>query len=316
MRSDIERYKQQVARLDLTGVDFAAFRDDPLPVPVLRCLRYMHDVEHHTVCYLRDLLVTPAHRDPAVTTFLTLWSYEELWHGEAIARVLAAHDEAAGAQRIEPMRRRPGRRDRFSPIVHALGSSVAGESFPALHMAWGAVNEWTTQAGYARLASRASHPVLTDLLSRIMRQEGRHVAFYAGEAEQRLARSRRTQRFCRLALRHLWRPVGSGVMPPGEVAFLVGELFGDADGRAMVRRIDQRVDRLPGLSGLHLVERAVDRCPAGDTDPDDTDDGTGARRAAGAALHVPGGSAHRDIRSDPPELRSTTTTETGRADAA
>lgn len=28
MRSDIERFKQQVARLDLTGVAFAAFRDD------------------------------------------------------------------------------------------------------------------------------------------------------------------------------------------------------------------------------------------------------------------------------------------------
>jgi hypothetical protein len=257
MRSDIERFKQQVARLDLTGVDFAAFRDDPLPVPVLRCLRYMHDVEHHTVCYLRDLLVTPAHADPALTTFLTLWAYEELWHGEAIGRVLAAHDEPAGDRRIAPMRRRLGRRDRFSPIVHSLGAGVAGESFPALHMAWGAINEWTTQAGYARLAGRASHPVLTDLLNRIMRQEGRHVAFYAAEAERRLARSRRTQRLTRLALRRLWRPVGSGVMPPSEVAFLVRELFGDADGRAVVRRIDRRIDRLPGLGGLHLVERSV-----------------------------------------------------------
>jgi hypothetical protein len=45
-----------------------------------------------------------------------------------------------------------------------------------------------------------------------------------------------------------------------EVDFLVRELFGDDDGRAVARRIDERIDRLPGLAGLHLVDRAVDRC--------------------------------------------------------
>jgi hypothetical protein len=261
MRSDIDRYKRQVARVDLTGVDFEAFRDDPLPPEVLRCLRYMHDVEHHTVCYLRDLLVTPAHRDPTITTFLTLWNYEEMWHGEALGQVLAAHGETAGADRIAPLRRRLGWRDRLQPVLHSVGSSVAGETFPALHMTWGAVNEWTTQAGYSRVINRAGHPVLTDLLSRIMRQEGRHIAFYASQAEQRLADGgRKTQRFVRVALRHLWRPVGSGVMPRTEVDFLVRELFGDDDGRAVARRIDERVHRLPGLDGLHLVGRVVDRC--------------------------------------------------------
>jgi hypothetical protein len=262
MRSDIDRYKQQVARLDLGGIDFAAFRDQPLAPEVLRCLRYMHDVEHHTVCYLRDLLVTPAHRDPAITTFLTLWSYEEMWHGDAIGHVLAAHGEAEGARRIGPMRRRLGARDRLSPVLHSLGSSVAGDVFPALHMTWGAVNEWTTQAGYVRLSNRASHPVLTDLLARIMRQEGRHIAFYAAQAESRLGGNRRAQRVVRWALRHLWRPVGAGVMPRSEVAFVVRTLFGDAAGRLVARRIDQRIDRLSGLAGLHLVEDAIDRyCP-------------------------------------------------------
>lgn len=266
MRSDIDRYKRQVGRVDLTGIDFEAFRTHPLPPPVLRCLRYMHDVEHHTVCYLRDLLVTPAHRDTTITTFLTLWNYEEMWHGEAIGQVLAAHDEAAGAERIVPLRQRLGWRDRLAPVLHSLGSSVAGETFPALHMTWGAINEWTTQAGYSRLSNKAGHPVLTDLLARIMRQEGRHIAFYAAQAEDRLAAGgRKTQRFVRFALKHLWRPVGSGVMPKPEVAFLITELFGDPEGRTMARRIDERIDRLPGLAGLHLIERALERYGA--TDP-------------------------------------------------
>ncbi|MGH9290304.1 MAG: ferritin-like domain-containing protein [Acidimicrobiales bacterium] len=280
MRVDVDRYRDRAAPVDLAGIDFDAFRDRPLPSGAIRCLRYMHDIEHHTVCYLRDLLVTPAHRDPDITTFLTVWSYEEMWHGLALGRVLAAHDEPHGAGRVSELRRRLGVRDRLSPLLHTVGSTLAGDTFPAVHMAWGAVNEWTTQAGYARLIDRARHPVLTDLLSRIMRQEGRHIAFYAAEAERRLSGSRRAQRLCRAALRRLWRPVGAGVMPRSEVAFMVRELFGDDGGRAIAQRIDHRVDTLPGLGGLRLVERAVDHYTTGTTGTPGPAPSTPARLAA------------------------------------
>jgi hypothetical protein len=194
-----------------------------------------------------------------VTTFLTLWSYEEMWHGEAIGRVLAAHGEDAGAERIAPMRRRLGWRDRLAPTLHALGSAVAGNAFGALHMTWGAVNEWTTQAGYARLIGRAQHPVLTDLLNRIMRQEGNHIAFYASEADRHLSAHRGAQRLVRATLARLWKPVGAGVMPKAEVAFMARTLFGGADGRTIIERIDRRIERLPGLENLGLVTRALER---------------------------------------------------------
>jgi hypothetical protein len=126
-------------------------------------------------------------------------------------------------------------------------------------MTWGAVNEWTTQAGYARLSQRAGHPMLTELLKRIMRQEGLHIDFYASQATARLADDRRAQRLTRFALTHLWRPVGATVMPSTEVRHLVGHLFSDPDGRAAAARIDRRIDRLPGLSGLGIVTKAADR---------------------------------------------------------
>src|SRR5262249_6572375 len=197
MRIDIDTYKRRAGRLDLDGLDFDTFRSQPLEAGTLRCLRYMHDIEHHTVCYLRDLLATPAHQDPDVTAFLTIWNFEEFWHGDAIARVLAAHDEAAGQGRIGPLRRSLRWTDRLRPPLHALGSSVVGSSYTAVHMTWGAINEWTTQAGYARLAARAGHPTLTELVRRIMRQEGRHVDFYASQAQRRLARDSRAQRVTR-----------------------------------------------------------------------------------------------------------------------
>ena len=267
MDFNLETYKRRTGRLEWSDLDLAgAFQHQPLDADTLRCLRYMHDVEFHTVCYLRDLLLSPAHHDPQVTAFLSFWVYEEFWHGEAIAEVLAAHSEAAGEARIAGLRRSLGLRDRLGPIVTMAAGGLLGQDFVALHMTWGAVNEWTTQAAYSRLTRLARHPVLSELLGRIMRQEGRHIDFYASQAEDRLAASHRARRVTRFALRRFWRPVGAGVMPAAETGFLARHLFAGDEGRQTARRIDRRIDRLPGLAGLHLLERAAeqseDRRPA------------------------------------------------------
>lgn len=285
MRTTIHSYKNKAGRLDVEGIDFDAFRRQPLSAGALRCLRYMHDVEHHTVCYLRDLLMSPAHREPDVTSFLACWVYEELWHGEAIGAVLEAHGEVAGAQRISALRQRRRRRDTTGMAVRVAASSLAASSFVALHMTWGAVNEWTTQAGYARLAATEAHPVLTELLQRIMKQEGRHIDFYASEAERRLSESARARRITRWALQRFWRPVGSGVMPTAEVSFLVQHLFDNEEGRAMAARIDRRIDRLPGQQGLGLLTGAV-----GQLSP-----ATGS--ATGSAVAKPATGARQNISS-------------------
>jgi len=124
-------------------------------------------------------------------------------------------------------------------------------------MARGAINERTTQAGYARLAATAGNPPLAELLRRIMRQEGRHIAFYTEQARRRNEGDVRAQRLTRFVLNRFWSPVGSGVMPADETAFLVGHLFGGSDGLEVARRVDRGLDGLPGLSGLRLVERSV-----------------------------------------------------------
>ena len=61
----------------------------------------------------------------------------------------------------------------------------------------------------------------------------------------------------RWALRKLWRPVGSGIMPTAETDFVIRHLYGGPDGAPFVERIDRRIDGLPGQSGLHLVSGAV-----------------------------------------------------------
>ncbi|MDT3445695.1 MULTISPECIES: hypothetical protein [unclassified Pseudofrankia] len=225
----------------------------------LRCLRYMHDVESHTVCYLRDLLMTSSHRDPRITTFLTVWNYEEHSHGVALGSVLAAHGEPHGDERNAAVRDRQGRLDSVKPVLSAAASSLVGNDFVAVHMSWGAVNEWTTRSGYARLIERERHPALTTLLTRIMAQESRHIAFYASEARARLAASRRARLVTRWALRRLWSPVGTGVMPAEETAFVLGYLLAGEPGRREAERIDAQIDRLPGQAGLGLLTGAARR---------------------------------------------------------
>src|ERR1700677_189796 len=122
MSFDIATYQKLSARLEVEDIDFESFRDQPLDPDALRCLRYMHDVENHTVCYLRDILVTRAHRDPEVTAFLTCWNYEEHWHGDAIGRVLDAHGEIAGRSRLAEVRRRLPKRDALRPMMFHVTS--------------------------------------------------------------------------------------------------------------------------------------------------------------------------------------------------
>jgi hypothetical protein len=271
MDFDIATFKHRTERLRWDDLDLTVFRSNPLDPSVLRCIRYMHDVEYHTICYLRDLLVSPAHSEPDVTAFLSIWAFEEYWHGEALAAVLEAHDELAGTRRVAAMRGRLGWLERLRPLLMLGGSGLVGRAFVATHMTWGAVNEWTTQAGYAQLGRRACHPVLSELVRRITRQEGRHIDFYASEAERRLGASSRARRVTRSALRRFWAPVGSGVMPAPETRHMADFLFGGEEGRTVVSRIDRRIDRLPGLGGLDLMARALDRT------------GNGARPEGGVA---------------------------------
>lgn len=259
MGFQLEAYKAGIDRVRTDDIDFGDFARRPLSAEALRSLHYMSDIETHTVCYLRDLLVTPSHQDPRITTFLTMWNYEEYFHGEVIDEILAAHGEETGDYRVRRFRKGQGVKNVIVPITQCLSAAAVGEAFIATHMSWGAINEWSTWAGYDRLIAREQHPTLATLLKRIMRQETRHIGFYASEARRRLAASKRAQRVTRFALRHFWTPVGSAVMPFAETAFLLDYLLGGAAGANTIAHIDRNIDKLPGLAGLDLLRSKTAR---------------------------------------------------------
>ncbi|HJQ85190.1 MAG TPA: acyl-ACP desaturase, partial [Candidatus Binatia bacterium] len=214
------------------------------------------DIESHTIIYLRSLLDTRAIDDPEVATFLACWFYEETLHGRALARFLAA----AG----EPVAPRPRSRATFAQWTEARATAIvsrAWRDFVGVHMTWGAINELTTLVGYQRLAAIAGHPVLSDLLSRIVRDESRHFAFYYEQAARWLARPG-AARVARFLVDRFWAPVGSGVQPADETRFLARHLLGGDDGRAAARTVDRQVRRLPGFADVELLEAWVERAAA------------------------------------------------------
>jgi hypothetical protein len=143
----------------------------------------------------------------------------------------------------------------------------AWPEFVAVHMSWGAINELTTLTGYRRLAALAGHPVLAELLGRIMRDESRHFRFYFAEAERRLARSPRAARITRALVDRFWAPVGSGVQPAAETRFLADYLLSGPDGRAAARRVDATIRRLPGFADVRLHEAWIDGATPGARPP-------------------------------------------------
>ena len=256
MAFDIDTFAETSTSVTWGDLDLDAFRSNPLPEASLRALRYMCDVEYHTVCYLRDMLVTPSHNDGEVSTFMTMWNREEYWHGEALAAVLGVHGITVEYDQLKATRLKLGWRDRLDPIKQAIMGNLVGKDFIATHMSWGAANERSAAAAYRRLAKLEPHPTLAPLLQRIAQQETRHIAFYTTQATKRLEASGKARKFTRFALSKFWGPVGSTVMPESEIQFVMGYLFDGEDGLREVRKMDDGIAKLPGMTGLTIVEDA------------------------------------------------------------
>ena len=252
---DLDAYVARSRAVDLSTFAWDDVPRHHTPPEAVRTLRYMQDVESHTIIYLRSLLATRAIDDPEVATFLACWLYEETFHGIALRRFLEAAGHPVGT------RERPRGQEPLSQRIEAAATAMLSRAWPdfcAVHMTWGAINELTTLTGYRRLATVAGHPLLSDLLERIMLDESRHFFFYYRQAEIRLRR-RSVARVARLLVDRFWAPVGSGVQPDHELEFISRYLFADADGVAAARKVDETIRRLPGFATVQLLEAWMNR---------------------------------------------------------
>jgi hypothetical protein len=257
MSFSIERYKEESKKVDVTGVAWGDVARHPLSKGDLFCLHYMMDIENHVPLYLSHLLVTRACMDPILTAFLACWNYEELWHGENLGRLLNLYGiEFDTQERIANVRANLGFQNSFGILSTMTGSWLL-KDFSAVYLTIGAINELSTLTGYGALIRKSGHPVLKDLLTRIIKDERRHFAFYFNSAKEWLTGSERAQKIDRWMLNRVWVPVGQGVKKQEEVDALAVYLFDDEQGEEELLDLDAKIGKLPGLSGIKLMSKAL-----------------------------------------------------------
>ncbi|MHB8585669.1 MAG: acyl-ACP desaturase [Thermoplasmatota archaeon] len=257
---DLDRFLRNSTRVNTDDLAWDAVRDHSLRNGEVRFLTYMMNIESHTIVYLRDLLSTSAIEDTDITAFLSCWAYEEFFHGYYLERFLKAYvgtdavHNSTKARLDEEGRVKSAFKRALTPGLTALSPD-----FAATHMTWGASQEYTTLHGYEALARQSEHPVLKEIMARIVKDERRHFAFYYNVAKARLERSPFMQRETRWFMDHLWRPVGAGAMPKGELDFVAWYLFRDPQGLADVAHVDAVMGRLPGMNGWAGLSKEVHR---------------------------------------------------------
>jgi rubrerythrin len=255
----LDTYLSRSGKLDLSGIDWEASRRFGLTDDERFILTYFADIESQTIAYLRDLLRMKDALSPRIMAFLTIWNYEEFFHGRALTRLLEECGQALSPDRVAAVRERASVSERLQALGAVALSWLFRDSFSAVYYAWGAINELTTLQGYEELAARTRNPVLAELCRRIAKQERRHFAWYFHSARERLCESARARWLTRSLLRLAWSPVGAGVKTNEEVARLLRSLFPGSRREALTATVDERIDALPGLAHLALMTRYLGR---------------------------------------------------------
>jgi rubrerythrin len=216
---------------------------------------YFSDIETQTIMYMRDLLHLPTALELEVTAFLSMWNYEEHFHGRALAKILevCGHGFEEGDKRLAKVRQTSAVTEVVEDWVSRFGNLVFRDDFATIPMTWGASQELTTCHGYHSIATNSRNPVLRKLAERIELQERRHFAWYYNTARQRLASSAIARKITRFALKTFWSPVGMGVKTEAEVYRLLSLLFPGAEGMKVAQTVDGTIGELPGLSGISLL---------------------------------------------------------------
>jgi hypothetical protein len=253
-RFDVREFARTAVGSHRSEIDLEAFDEHPLDDDTVRLLAYLRELERSTMTYLRNVLVTPTHKDARVTAFLTTWAFEKYWIADALEVVVRRHGvDPTGIEQLPRLTALALEvRERATPIVESFRANAIGPDVIGVHLTTVAVDEWMTEAAYTRLKTLAPHPTLVALLDRVLEVKTRHRAFVEPDATSRLAASRRAQYLARRALPRTPWPIGAASVQQSASALFYEQLL-DAEASDAV---DAKVQALPGLAGLHVVRLA------------------------------------------------------------
>jgi len=253
----IDRFMDGSGKVDLSDIDWSEVPKYELTSEAIRTLTYFLKTEGSTFFYVKALMKTKASvEEPDVAPFLCVWMYEEEFHGRAFKKFLQAYGvDVPDSYRAEMFAKRSVG-ERIDEVGQSVLSRIFPEAWPAVHMTWGVVQEFTTYCAYQALIDRINHPILNVICQRIMKQELKHMAFYKDQAKRRLARSKRNQQVTTAALKLAWTPVGDGMCEKDDSVHAIKFLFDGIEG-PYCDLIDQKMRELPGLEWFDLFTKFV-----------------------------------------------------------
>ncbi|HXG83749.1 MAG TPA: ferritin-like domain-containing protein [Pyrinomonadaceae bacterium] len=257
----LDWYEKQPRTLDekfIGNIDWNSVKDYPLDEKFVPVLLYMRDVETLTDVYYDELRRTPTGKDPIISKFMERWSCEEQTHGELLNRFL----NEAGIPTEDKWQKQVLSSVSTSYTVTnyliTTLTNLVGKRFTATHMAFGAIHEMSTTQGYRRLIDLADHPVLSEILRGIVREESAHTTFYRSVARIELEKSEISRRLSRFLIKHFWTPVGSGAKSKRESDYTITTLFSGDGGLDWIdKNVTQRIQGLPGFDGLTKVSDKI-----------------------------------------------------------
>ncbi len=248
-----EKQDRTLTKEFIDGLPWQTVKDTPLDPKFIPVLLYMRDVEVLTDMYHRELQRTPTGRDPVIAKFMERWGVEEVTHGQVINRFLneAGYDTPADWQ--DQTFKNVTRSYHINTYLLTSLTNLLGSRFTATHMAFGAIHEMSTGQAYRKMMEVAGHPVLSQILEGIIREEAAHTHFYRSVARIELAKSKTAQKIARKVVETFWRPVGQGSLAKARTEYCIATLFGDEDGAGvdmLDRTVTKRAHQLPGFEGL------------------------------------------------------------------
>jgi rubrerythrin len=242
----------------VAAINWEAVKDYRLDQKFVPVLLYMRDVEALTDMYYEELRRTPTGKDPVISKFMERWSVEEQTHGELLNRFLNEAGFETDDHWQTQTRKAVSKIYTFNTYLVTTLTNLVGKRFTATHMAFGAIHELSTTQGYRRLAQLADHPILSQILNGIIREESAHTNFYRSVARIELKNSAISQKLARFIVKHFWTPVGSGAKSGKESNYMINALFGCDEGLEWIdRNVTQRIQNLPGFDNLSKVTDTI-----------------------------------------------------------
>lgn len=260
-RDVLEWYEKQPRALTpefISGIKWDEVKKYPLDEKFIPVLLHMRDVETLTDVYYEELRRTPTGRDPIIGKFMERWGVEELTHGDLLNRFV----NEAGFDTDKNWRDGVLDKVPFSYTINnyiiSYLTNLVGKKFTATHMTFGAIHEMSTAQAYRRLVEITDHPILTEILRGIIREESTHTHFYRSVARLELKKSDFARKMARFVIKNFYTPVGSGSTPKEESGYAIARLFEGEGGLARIdKNVCQKVQKFPGFEGVTKVGETI-----------------------------------------------------------